>query len=113
MGRGGDVGYCNYQHSDWILLFRLFLPRMKLFPGIPSPISKKSPRHSTLFAALVVPLFLVLLETSLAHSQPLQNGEDSSAATTDSDDAAATAYWKRAGFVGMREGVRNVLQIGT
>ena len=69
---------------------------MKLFPGIPSPISKKSPR-STLFAALVLPLFLVILETSIA--QPLQNGADN----VDSD-AAATAYWKRAGFVGMRDG---------
>lgn len=66
---------------------------MKLFPGIPpSPTSKKSPR-SALFAALAVPLFLVLLETSTA--QPLQNGAEPA-------DDAATAYWKRAGFVGMR-----------
>ena len=71
---------------------------MKLFPGIPSPISKKSPR-STLFAALVLPLFLVILETSVA--QPLQNGADS---VDDDAAAAATAYWKRAGFVGMRDG---------
>ena len=71
---------------------------MKLFPGIPTPITKTSPRSSTLFAALVLPLFLALLETSVA--QPVQHGADN-------DDVASSAYWKRAGFVGMRDGVQN------
>ena len=75
--------------------------RMKLFPGIPTPITKTSPRSSTLFAALVLPLFLTLLGMSVA--QPVQHGAEAA----DNDDAASSAYWKRAGFVGMRDGVQN------
>ena len=74
---------------------------MKLFPGIPTPITKTSPRSSTLFAALVLPLFLTLLGMSVA--QPAQHGAEAAA----NDDVASSAYWKRAGFVGMRDGVQN------
>ena len=74
---------------------------MKLFPGIPTPITKTSTRSSTLFAALVLPLFLTLLGTSVA--QPVQHGAEAA----DNDDVASSAYWKRAGFVGMRDGVQN------
>ena len=84
------------------LPYLLFPPhRMKLFPGIPTPITKTSPRSSTLFAALVLPLFLTLLGTSVA--QPVQHGAEAAA----NDDVASSAYWKRAGFVGMRDGVQN------
>ena len=85
------------------VIYGCFLPphRMKLFPGIPTPITKTSPRSSTLFAALVLPLFLTLLGTSVA--QPVQHGAEAA----DNDDVASSAYWKRAGFVGMRDGVQN------